>query len=129
MVPTYSTKWSDRSVRFIDTALIFYHSRGCALKPDHGLTWLASKWLGCTIQDRGLGKHNPEGDARAVWIGKNYKKLRVVRTSPAERESWLTAEIRTEYEPILARIACSQLHSHSGGLARTAIVDHGNPGA
>jgi len=35
-------------------------------------------------------------------------------------------QFRTDYEPILAR---SQSGSHLGGGARTAIVDHGNPGA
>ncbi len=61
----------------------------------------------------------------------------MVRTPPTERESWLMdrhlgpgyGEFRTDYEPILGRIARSQSHSHSGGGARTAIVDHGNPGA
>src|SRR6266404_1572203 len=38
-------------------------------------------------------------------------------------------EFRVDYEPILARIAGSKSHSHSGGGARTAIVDHGNPDA
>jgi len=38
-------------------------------------------------------------------------------------------EFRTDYEPILGRIARSQSHNHSGGGIRTAIVDHGNPGA
>src|SRR5713226_8340655 len=47
----------------IDTALIFHHPRGRPLKP--GLAWLARKWLGRTIQDRGPGGHDPEEDARA----------------------------------------------------------------
>jgi hypothetical protein len=40
-------------------------------------------------------------------------------------------EFRTDYEPILARIARSQSRHHgpNGAGARTAIVDHGNPGA
>jgi len=36
-------------------------------------------------------------------------------------------EFRTDYEPILARIA--RTHFHSGASARAAIVDHGSPGA
>jgi RNA exonuclease 1 len=47
----------------IDTALIFHHPRGRPLKP--GLAWLTRKWLSRTIQDRGLGGHDPEEDARA----------------------------------------------------------------
>jgi RNA exonuclease 1 len=47
----------------VDTALIFHHPRGRPLKP--GLAWLTRKWLGRTIQDRGLGGHDPEEDARA----------------------------------------------------------------
>ena len=40
-------------------------------------------------------------------------------------------EFRTDHEPILARIARSHWRHHgpNGGGARTAIVDHGNPGA
>ena len=40
-------------------------------------------------------------------------------------------EFRTDYEPILARIArsYSRPHGPNGEGARTAIVDHGNPGA
>ena len=40
-------------------------------------------------------------------------------------------EFRTDYEPILARIARSHSRHHgpNGGGARAAIVDHGNPGA
>ena len=49
--------------RCIDTALIFHHPRGRPLKP--GLAWLARRWLGRTIQDRGPGGHDPEEDARA----------------------------------------------------------------
>lgn len=37
-------------------------------------------------------------------------------------------EFRTDYEPILARVARS-LHGPNGSAARAAIVDHGNPGA
>ena len=47
----------------IDTAVIFHHPRGRPLKP--GLAWLARKWLGRTIQDRGAGGHDPEEDAMA----------------------------------------------------------------
>ena len=43
--------------RCIDTALIFHHPRGRPLRP--GLVWLARKWLGRTIQDRGPGGHDP----------------------------------------------------------------------
>ena len=40
-------------------------------------------------------------------------------------------EFRTDYEPILARIARSYLRRHGPNSegARMAIVDHGNPGA
>jgi len=37
--------------------------------------------------------------------------------------------VRIDYEPILARIAHLQSRSRPGGGARTAIVNHGNPGA
>jgi RNA exonuclease 1 len=37
--------------------------RGRPLKP--GLAWLTLKWLNRTIQDRGLGGHDPEEDALA----------------------------------------------------------------
>src|SRR6266436_3827640 len=47
----------------IDTAMIFHCPRGRPLKP--GLAWLARKWLGRTIQDRGPGGHDPEEDATA----------------------------------------------------------------
>ena len=38
-------------------------------------------------------------------------------------------EFRTDYEPILARIARARGRGLDGGGARAAIVDHGNPGA
>ena len=38
-------------------------------------------------------------------------------------------EFRTDYEPILARIARARCYGPNGGSARAAIVDHGNPGA
>ena len=38
-------------------------------------------------------------------------------------------EFRTDYEPILARIARARCRGPNGGSARAAIVDHGNPGA
>ncbi|KAI0249691.1 hypothetical protein BJV78DRAFT_1283805 [Lactifluus subvellereus] len=40
-------------------------------------------------------------------------------------------DFRTDYEPILARIvrSHSRRHGPNGEVARTAIVDHGNPGA
>ena len=106
--------------RCIDTALIFHHPRGRPLKP--GLAWLTRKWLGRTIQDRGPGGHDPEEDARAC-----------VDLLKAKIKNGLGyGEFKTDYEPILARIARSQSHSPSRGAgtgARTAIVDHGNPGA
>ena len=39
------------------------------------------------------------------------------------------SEFRTDYEPILARIACARCCGPNGGSARVVIVDHGNPGA
>ncbi|KAI0266318.1 hypothetical protein BGY98DRAFT_1191446 [Russula aff. rugulosa BPL654] len=106
--------------RCIDTALIFHHPRGRPLKP--GLAWLARRWLGRTIQDRGPGGHDPEEDARACVDLLKAK----IKNGPGY------GEFRTDYEPILARIARSQSHTRSGGAgggARAAIVDHGNPGA
>ena len=106
--------------RCIDTALIFHHPRGRPLKP--GLAWLTRKWLGRTIQDRGPGGHDPEEDARACVDLLKAK----IKNGPGY------GEFKTDYEPILARIARSQSHSPSRGAgtgARTAIVDHGNPGA
>ncbi|KAF8496216.1 hypothetical protein F5888DRAFT_1706478 [Russula emetica] len=105
--------------RCIDTALIFHHPRGRPLKP--GLAWLARKWLGRTIQDRGPGGHDPEEDARACADLLRAK----IKNGPGY------GEFRADYEPILARIARSQSHicSGGGGGARAAIVDHGNPGA
>jgi RNA exonuclease 1 len=47
----------------IDSALIFHRPRGRPLKP--GLAWLARRWLGRTVQDRGADGHDPEEDARA----------------------------------------------------------------
>ena len=38
-------------------------------------------------------------------------------------------EFRTDYEPILARIARARCCGPNGGSARAVIVDHGNPGA
>ncbi|KAF8462662.1 hypothetical protein DFH94DRAFT_831793 [Russula ochroleuca] len=106
--------------RCIDTALIFHHPRGRPLKP--GLAWLTRKWLGRTIQDRGPGGHDPEEDARACVDLLKAK----IKNGPGY------GEFKTDYEPILARIARSQSHTPSRGAgtgARTAIVDHGNPGA
>ncbi|KAI9508061.1 hypothetical protein F5148DRAFT_1284472 [Russula earlei] len=99
----------------IDTALLFHHPRGRPLKP--GLAWLTRKWLNRTIQDRGPGGHDPEEDARACVDLLKAK----IRNGPGY------GEFRTDYEPILARIARS--HFRSGAGARAAIVNHGNPGA
>jgi RNA exonuclease 1 len=49
--------------RVLDTAVCFGHPRGRPFKP--GLAWLARKWLGRAIQNRGEGGHDPEEDARA----------------------------------------------------------------
>ncbi|KAH9061888.1 hypothetical protein EDB87DRAFT_383981 [Lactarius vividus] len=105
--------------RCIDTALIFHHPRGRPLKP--GLAWLTRKWLGRTIQDRGPGGHNPEEDARACIDLLKAK----IKNGPG------FGEFRADYEPILARIARSQSRNRgsNGAPTRTAIVDHGNPGA
>ncbi len=83
--------------------VIFDHPRGRQLKP--GLAWLARKWLGRTIQDRGPGGHVLK---RMRWLVKIYseQRLKMMRT---ERESWLMdrrlgpgyGEFRTDYEPIL----------------------------
>ena len=80
------------------------------------------KWLGRAIQDRGPGRHDPEEDARACVDLLKAKN----KNGPGH------GEFKTDYEPILARIARSQSHSPSRGAgtgAYTAIVDHGNPGA
>ncbi|KAN0141726.1 hypothetical protein V8E53_000188 [Lactarius tabidus] len=105
--------------RCIDTALIFHHPRGRSLKP--GLTWLTRKWLGRVIQDRGPGGHNPEEDARACMDLLKAK----IKNGPRY------GEFRADFEPILARIARSHSRNRgsNGGRMRTAIVDHGNPGA
>ncbi|KAF8259317.1 ribonuclease H-like domain-containing protein [Lactarius quietus] len=103
----------------IDTALIYHHPRGRPLKP--GLAWLTRKWLGRIIQDRGPGGHNPEEDARACIDLLKAK----IKNGPGY------GEFRADYEPILARIARSQSRKRgsNGAPTRTAIVDHGNPGA
>ncbi|KAH8999593.1 hypothetical protein EDB86DRAFT_2908694 [Lactarius hatsudake] len=105
--------------RCIDTALLFHHPRGRPLKP--GLAWLTRKWLGRTIQDRGPGGHNPEEDARACIDLLKAK----IKNGPG------FGEFRADYEPILARIARSHSRNRgsNGARTRTAIVDHGNPGA
>ncbi|KAH9965648.1 hypothetical protein BJV74DRAFT_869879 [Russula compacta] len=102
--------------RCIDTALLFHHPRGRPLKP--GLAWLTRKWLGRTIQDRGPGGHDPEEDAQACV---DLLKAKIIN-GPGY------GEFRTDYEPILARVARS-LRGPNGSGARAAIVDHGNPGA
>ena len=48
--------------RYIDTALIFH--RPCGRPPKPGLARLTRGWLGCTIQDRRSGGHDPEKHAR-----------------------------------------------------------------
>ncbi|KAN0141735.1 hypothetical protein V8E53_000197 [Lactarius tabidus] len=105
--------------RCIDTALIFHHPRGRPLKP--GLAWLTRKWLGRVIQDRGPGGHNPEEDARAC--------MDLLKAKIKNRPGY--GEFRADFEPILARIARSHPRNRgsNGGRTRTAIVDHGNPGA
>ncbi|KAN0141687.1 hypothetical protein V8E53_000149 [Lactarius tabidus] len=105
--------------RCIDTALIFHHPRGRPLKP--GLAWLTRKWLGRVIQDRGPGGHNPEEDARACMDLLKAK----IKNGPG------CGEFRADLEPMLARIARSHSRNRgsNGGRTRTAIVDHGNPGA
>jgi RNA exonuclease 1 len=99
--------------------LIFHYPRGRPLKPGLALT---REWLGRTIQDRGPGGHDPEEDAR-VCVDLLKAKI---KNGPGYDV------FKTDYEPILARIARSQSHTPSRGAgtgARTAIVDHGNPGA
>jgi RNA exonuclease 1 len=49
--------------RVVDTAIAFGHPKGRPFKP--GLAWLARKWLGRAIQNRGEGGHDPEEDALA----------------------------------------------------------------
>ena len=97
-----------------------YDPRGRPLKP--GLAWLTRKWLGRTIQDRGPSRHDPEQDTRVC-----------VDSLKSKDQNWTrVSEFKTDYEPIMARIARSQSHSPSrdvGTGARTAIVDHGKPGA
>ncbi|KAN0141714.1 hypothetical protein V8E53_000204 [Lactarius tabidus] len=101
--------------RCIDTALIFHHLCGRPLKP--GLAWLARKWLGLTIQDRGLDGHNSENDMRACM---DELKAKIKN-----------GEFRADFEPILACIARSYSRNRgpNGRRMRTAIVDHGKPGA
>ncbi|KAN0141708.1 hypothetical protein V8E53_000170 [Lactarius tabidus] len=103
----------------IVTALIFHHPRGRPLKP--GLAFLTRKWLGRVIQERGPGGHNPEEDARACMDLLKAK----IKNGPGY------GEFRADFEPILARIARSHPRNRgsNGGRTRTAIVDHGNPGA
>ncbi|KAN0141439.1 hypothetical protein V8E53_000684 [Lactarius tabidus] len=103
----------------IDTALIFHHPRGRPLKPE--LAWLRRTWLGRRIQDRGPGGHNPEEDARACMDLLKAK----IKNGPGY------GEFRADFEPILARIARSHSRNRgsNGRRTRTAIVDHGNPGA
>jgi RNA exonuclease 1 len=122
--------------RCIDSALLFHHPRGRPLKP--GLAWLTRKWLGRTIQDRGPGGHDPEEDARAcmdllkakIRNGTSFALrglgeliVDLVASGPG------FGEFRTDYEPVLARIARSQSRGPNGAGPRAAIVDHGNPGA
>jgi RNA exonuclease 1 len=124
--------------RCIDTALIFHHPRGRPLKP--GLAWLTRKWLGRIIQDRGPGGHNPEEDARAcmdLLKAKIKNGAFLTCLSCRDRVDEFTGlgpgygEFRADFEPILARIARSRSRNRAsnGGHTRTAIVDHGNPGA
>ena len=60
---------------------LVHHLRGRPLKP--GLVWLARKWLGRTIQDRGPAGHDPEEDAGACV----EQRLKMVRIPPAGSES------------------------------------------
>ena len=88
------------------------------------------------IQDRGPGGHDPEEDVG----GCVEQRLKMVRIPPAgsqrqkaDQISTLRpgyGEFRTDYEPILARIARLQAHTCPGGAgggACAANVDHGNP--
>ncbi|KAH9037515.1 hypothetical protein EDB85DRAFT_2072974 [Lactarius pseudohatsudake] len=87
--------------RCIDTALLFHHPRGRPLKP--GLAWLTRK-------------------TRSACLDLLKAKI---KNGPG------FGEFRADYEPILARIArsCSRSRGSNGARTRTAIVDHGNPGA
>lgn len=98
--------------RVIDTALIYNHPRGKPMKP--GLAWLARKWLGREIQNRGAGGHDPEEDARAC--------LDLLRKKVQNGQSF--GEFKTDFESIFIRMRRS---SRSGGPIRSAVVDHGNP--
>ena len=65
-----------------------------------GLAWLTRKWLGRTMKDRGPGGHDPEEDARACVDLLKAK----IKNGPGY------GEFKTDYEPVLARIARSQSH-------------------
>ncbi|KAI0247771.1 hypothetical protein BJV78DRAFT_1285278 [Lactifluus subvellereus] len=129
----------------IDTALIFHHPRGRPLKS--ALAWLTHKWLGRTIQDRGPCGHDSEEDARACidLLKAKINNGAVATHPPLPLDGRLVrmmvsrfpciglgyGEFRTDYKPILVRIprSHSRRYGPNGEGARTAIVDHGNPGA
>ncbi|KAH9047746.1 hypothetical protein EDB84DRAFT_1434650 [Lactarius hengduanensis] len=68
-------------LRYIGTAILFYHLRGQLLKP--GLTWLTREWLRRNIQDHGCGGHNPEKDSFAC-IDLLKARLRILMVFPAK---------------------------------------------
>jgi RNA exonuclease len=70
--------------------------RGCPLEP--GLARLTRQWLGRTIQDRGPSRHDPEEDTRVCVDSLKSKDQKWTRVSG----------FKTDYEPIMARIARSQ---------------------
>jgi RNA exonuclease 1 len=105
--------------RCIDTALTYHHPRGRPLKP--GLKWLTEKWCGRKIQTRGEGGHDPEEDARAC-LDLLKKKL---------EEGPGFGEYKTDYESIFERMGRATWRGGGGGVGgiiKSAVVDHGNPG-
>ncbi|KAJ8594443.1 ribonuclease H-like protein [Rhizopogon salebrosus TDB-379] len=102
--------------RCIDTAIIYHHPRGRPLKP--GLAWLTKKWAGREIQTRGESGHDPEEDARACVDLLRMK----LRNGPG------FGEYKTDLESIFERMARASGRGGPGSV-RSAVVDHGNPGA
>ena len=97
---------------------MYHHPRGRPLKP--GLKWLTEKWCGRKIQTRGEGGHDPEEDARAC-LDLLKKKL---EQGPG------FGEFKTDYESIFERMGRATWRGggSAGGIIKSAVVDHGNPG-
>ena len=96
---------------------MYHHPRGRPLKP--GLKWLTEKWCGRKIQTKGEGGHDPEEDARAC--------LDLLKRKLEEGPGF--GEFKTDYESIFERMGRATWRGGGvGGIIKSAVVDHGNPG-